>query len=238
MQNNKYFAAEAGIAIGPILFVVAILAVLVGALAAGSGGFSSSTADDSNRVNAGALIEQGTSIKNGIDRLLVNGYAVTDINLPTNYSTGSAAAALYSPTGGGLTQQSPPANVVPTTGVTSWRYTDNANLPSVGSSGANDFIVTIEVRSDAVCKAINSIIFGKTSTQATTVPGNVAAGVTLNDVGSCTDANVATTTAGCNLNANAFDISGVTGMAGRTQGCVTDGATTPKFYYYQLLTAG
>ena len=57
--------ANAGIAIGPILFVVAILAVLVGALAAGSGGFGSSTADDSNRINSSTLIEPGHEYQNG-----------------------------------------------------------------------------------------------------------------------------------------------------------------------------
>lgn len=48
-----------GIAIGPILFVIAILAVLVGAISSGSGGFGSDTSVERARANAAAIVAIG-----------------------------------------------------------------------------------------------------------------------------------------------------------------------------------
>ena len=226
---------NAGIAIGPILFVVAILAVLVGALAAGSGGFGSSTADDSNRINASTLVEQGTNIKTAVDRLMINGNAPADLYLSQLYTAATnSATALYSPSGGGLTPQSPPANVLATGAA--WTYVPPAagNLLGIGAANG-DFITAIEVKSDTICKAINGIIFGKTSTIAATTPTMTTAPVLNTITTAQTDINLASTTPA--IASNAFDNTGATGMEGRTQGCVKAGST-PKFYYFQLLTAG
>lgn len=234
---KKLPQSQPGLAIGPILFVIAILAVLVGALAANSGGFSTSTADESNRVNASAVIEQGISLKNGIDRLSVNGVALNAINLQPNYAAGTEDFALFASIGGGVMQFAPPANTTTTTGVSNWRFTEKANIPGLGNAGGNDFVAVIEIKNEAACKMVNAVLFGKDSSMAQTVPGNATA-VTMNDVGSCSNVNVQTTTAGCNLAANAFDISAITAVANRTQACVTDGASTPRYFYFQVLAAG
>lgn len=233
MISSRFTMAQPGIAIGPILFVVAILAVLVGALAAGSGGFGSSTANDANRVNGSTLIEQGTSIKTAADRLLVNGYLATDIYFSQTYTSGNAAAALFAPTGGGMTAQNPPANTI--AAGAAWSYV-LANLPSIGSTGANDLVTAIQVKTDSVCKAINSVIFGSTATQATAIPTTTHT-VTLNTMGStCSDTQIGTSTAGCNLSGNLMDLSDLTAtMAGRVQGCIKDSAGND--FYYQLLSA-
>lgn len=47
---------EDGIAIGPILFVVAILAILATAIAAGSSTFASNASQETNRTNSGSMI--------------------------------------------------------------------------------------------------------------------------------------------------------------------------------------
>ena len=229
-------APNAGIAIGPILFVVAILAVLVGALAAGSGGFGSSTADDSNRINSSTLIEQGTNIKTAVDRLMINGNAPADLYLSPLYSSGNAAVAVYSPSGGGLTPQSPPANVLAASA--GWSYVAPANGNLLGIGGANnDFLVAVEVKSDTICKSINGIIFGKTATVATTTP-TMTTGPTLTTIANtASDVNLASTSPA--ISSNAFNNVGATGMEGRTQGCVkATVSSVDHFYYFQLLTAG
>lgn len=236
MQYTHVSNWNRGIAIGPILFVVAILAVLVGALAAGSGGFGSSTADDTNRVNASVLIQQATSIKSAFDRVLVAGAAPAEIVISPTFTAGQEDNAIFSPTGGGLTAQNPPSNVVPTTGVTTWRFVPAANLPGIGSSGANDYALVVQVRSIAICRALNSIAFGRNAPQATTIPApGSALTFTLTDAGAATDVTGASTTP--NIAANTFNIATI-GVSGRSQGCVSDGASTPSYYYYQLLTAG
>ena len=45
-----------GIALGPILFIIAILAILAAAIAAGNGGFNANTTTDSAKISFG--IEQ------------------------------------------------------------------------------------------------------------------------------------------------------------------------------------
>ena len=50
MSQPQKFSPEAGIAIGPILFIVALLAVLAAAMSAGGGGFQTSGIED--RINA------------------------------------------------------------------------------------------------------------------------------------------------------------------------------------------
>src|ERR1043166_909263 len=71
IQNmNARFNKEAGIAIGPILFVVAILASLATAIAAGSSTFATNASQETNRTNAAAMISIGQNLKMGVDRIV------------------------------------------------------------------------------------------------------------------------------------------------------------------------
>lgn len=235
LKRGKFDNCQAGIAIAPILFVVAILAVLVGALAASSGGFSQSTSRDSNRIKASTVIEGGANLKAGFERLYGGAVDIEQIILSQQYSAANATLALYAPDGGGLGPQAPAPGATPASGITNWRFVQNANLLNIGLNGANDFAVVIGVANDEICRAVNEIIFGKDAAQAQTIPSASASGITLNDADSCTDTTVATTSAGCNVAANVFDLSAVTALSGRSQACVTDG--NGNDYYYQLLLA-
>ena len=226
--------ATAGIAIGPILFVVAILAVLVAALAAG-GGFGGSTQTERDRVKASVVIEQGANFKAGFERLYGGALDVNEMILSTAYTNAKKNAALYAAAGGGLTQQSPMEGTVPDTGVTNWRFVPGANLPGIGTNAENDFIVAIGIRSATICKAINGIVFGKTAPAATALPSASSAAIVLNDADPCTDTTIDTATSGCAVSANRFDISATAAANGYSQTCVDDGAG--NYYYYQLLLA-
>ena len=70
---TKRMGATAGIAIGPILFIIAILAILAAAIAAGSGSFTSGTTSESAKTKASALIQIGENLKVGMDRLIMEG---------------------------------------------------------------------------------------------------------------------------------------------------------------------
>ncbi len=54
---------QRGIAIGPILFVVALLAVLATAIAAGSGAFSGDTSAVKAKAQAAAILEYANEVK-------------------------------------------------------------------------------------------------------------------------------------------------------------------------------
>ena len=70
IHSPERFAADAGIAIGPILFIIAILGILAAAIAAGSGSFTSGTQNEGNSTKASALIQIGENLKVGMDRIL------------------------------------------------------------------------------------------------------------------------------------------------------------------------
>src|ERR1700743_2821598 len=86
----KRFSSDAGIAIGPILFIIAILAILAAAIAAGSGSFTAGTSSESNRTKASALIQIGENLKVGMDRMMMtngiawNGYTINASNTVAN----------------------------------------------------------------------------------------------------------------------------------------------------------
>ncbi len=96
---------DAGIAIGPILFIIAILAILAAAIAAGSGSFSAPTATEGAKTKASAVIQLGDTLKMGMDRLTMEngiswgGWTINTANTVNNND-------LFSPTGGGV---SPPS---------------------------------------------------------------------------------------------------------------------------------
>ena len=92
---------NAGIAIGPILFIIAILAILAAAIAAGSGSFTASTASEGNKTKAGGLIQIGENLKVGMDRIVMeNGLGWQQWNI--NATTAPQHNDLFSPTGGGI----------------------------------------------------------------------------------------------------------------------------------------
>jgi hypothetical protein len=61
-----------GIALGPILFMIAILAILAGAIAAGSGGFTANANKENAKITAATLIHLLNDYKTGFDMILAN----------------------------------------------------------------------------------------------------------------------------------------------------------------------
>ena len=72
-QEMSRLDPNAGIAIGPILFIIAILAILAAAIAAGSGSFTAGTTTESSKTQASALIQIGENLKIGTDRIVMEG---------------------------------------------------------------------------------------------------------------------------------------------------------------------
>ncbi len=91
---------DRGIAIGPILFVVALLAVLAAAIAAGSGAFSSNTSTERARAMAQALISQGQEMKLATELVMGNGCNDTQVSFQHTGPTGSSFNNLTSPADG------------------------------------------------------------------------------------------------------------------------------------------
>ncbi|HVY12992.1 MAG TPA: hypothetical protein VHB73_05445 [Alphaproteobacteria bacterium] len=127
MQSRIH--AQAGIAIGPILFIIAILAILATAIAAGSSTFATNSSQETNRTNAAAMIQIGQNLKMGVDRIYSLGTALASVDI--NASNTSTNNALFAPTGGGLVPPAVSLSNDPTSDT--WIYTWGA-IPNLGSS--------------------------------------------------------------------------------------------------------
>ncbi len=141
-------SSRSGVAIGPILFIVAILAVLATAIAAGSSTFSTNSSQETNRTNAAALIQIGQNLKMGVDRIITLGTAVE--NVVINSANTVNSADLFSPTGGGLI---PPATTLSSDGSQSWIYSW-ADITGLGTSSL-ERIALLRVTL-GVCNQINT----------------------------------------------------------------------------------
>ncbi len=153
-------APTAGIAIGPILFIIAVLGILAAAIAAGSGSFTMGTAGESNRAKASALIDIGQNLKIGMDRITANGIAFADVVIDPAQT--DASEDLFSPSGGGITAPSTTMGDDPLTDV--WMY-PLIRIKGVGTA-AGQRVATLKV-SVGVCDEINLKTIGLAAGTAT-----------------------------------------------------------------------
>lgn len=92
--------AEAGIALGPILLVIALLAILATAIAAGGSNFTAGAAQEGNRTNSSAIIQMGLNLKSAADRIVGQGTAIANVDVNASNTTGEMS--LFSMEGGGM----------------------------------------------------------------------------------------------------------------------------------------
>lgn len=206
-------AGDAGIAIGPILFIIAVLGILAAAIAAGSGSFTTSTTSESNRARASALIDMGQNLKVGFDRIVGNGVDFDDVVInPDNTST---ANDLFSPLGGGIGAPSVTMGATPGTDI--WHYPLIA-IPKLGTaSGSRVGVLRV---TDGVCDEINA------RTNALTAGYAHGAAIDLGDFGGDQDTLVSP---GNNWPAS---------LQGRPTGCVENlnsDTISAGFYFYQVM---
>ena len=162
----RRLSPDAGIAIGPILFIIAILAILAAAIAAGSGSFTAGTASESNRTKSSALVEIGDNLKIGMDNITMsNGVSPTSVIIDPAATT--ATIDLFSPTGGGIAPPSTSMANIPGTDI--WHYLVG---PIAGlGTGAGNVIAVLSV-APGVCAEVNNRTTGVALTPAAADLGN------------------------------------------------------------------
>ena len=115
MRNTQ----QRGIAIGPILAVVAILAVLASAIAAGSGAFNGDTSAVKAKAQATAILEYAEEVKFAVDRVLGKGCTDTEISFENPIVSGytnpnspsDKSCHVFDVNGGGIVWKNPPDNI-------------------------------------------------------------------------------------------------------------------------------
>ncbi len=145
---------QRGIAIAPILFVVAILAVLAMAIAAGSGAFNGDTSAVKAKAQATAILEYANEVKFAIDRLLAKGCKDTEISFENPFVSGytnpnapsDKSCHVFDVDGGGIVWKDPPKEVVYDTNYGKWQFkTGTTNYVSFRELGTeqHDLFLTI-----------------------------------------------------------------------------------------------
>jgi len=150
MTKPARLPPDAGIAIGPILFIIAILGILAAAVAAGSGSFTSSTTNEASSTKASAIIDIGNNLKTGFDRVTIGENGVVFANVVISVDHTDATTDLFSPTGGGVGV--PSVSLANTPGTDAWHYPLIA-LPGIGTASGSR-IALLQI-SSAVCDQIN-----------------------------------------------------------------------------------
>ena len=113
--NSMRQTHQRGIVIGPILFIVAILAVLAAAIAAGSGSFNGDISAVSAKAQASAILEYADSVKMGVDRVIAKGCTDTQISfenpIVSGYTNANApsdkSCHVFDQNGGGIVWKTP-----------------------------------------------------------------------------------------------------------------------------------
>jgi hypothetical protein len=214
LRQTPRLSQDAGIAIGPILFVVAILGVLAAAIAAGSGSFTGSSSAESARTKAAALIQIGQNLKVGMDRLQGLGYSASDVIISPTAT--SADTDLFSPSGGGVT--APSVTMANTPASDLWHY-PYISITNMGTA-TSERLATVRVALD-VCNQINQ--------RANAITGDAAS-----VVGLAADVGDLTSTADPAAGFTAWPGS----LAGKSIGCLknTDASATNTYWFYQILS--
>ena len=177
MRNNN----QRGIVIGPILFIVAILAVLASAIAAGAGAFNGDISAVKAKAQASAILEYAESVKMGVDRVLGKGCTDTQVSfenpIVSGYENPNApsdkSCHVFDQNGGGIVWKNAPEEVYFDNGYGQWKIvTGTANsfrylgtqehdlfLVLGGTiSHANSGVVAKGKNLLSVCKEINKML--------------------------------------------------------------------------------
>ncbi len=174
---SSRFMCSAGIAIGPILFIIAVFAILAAAIAASSSSFTSGTSTESGKAMATAILQQADLIRGAAQIVTAeNGCADTQIsfsnpiltaanggtdafanpNAPTNHS-----CDIFNAAGGRLNYQTPPVagygdTYAPLAQYT-WNLTGNVRVFGIGS-GLPALILALNHINNTTCMAINTVL--------------------------------------------------------------------------------
>jgi hypothetical protein len=253
------FAPDAGIAIGPILFIIAILGILAAAIAAGSGSFTVKTSKESDATKASALIDLGSTSKLGMDRLMAAGYDFSTIYIDIAKTT--ETNSVFSPTGGGVGVPSTAMASCPTfsaalptcalrTTADGWNFPKSTgDIMLLGTtSGTNISVIQLMMIpvTQGTCDAINqqaNALVGSTQASgvifAATDTGNIAS--TAAGAITAWDADLKSKYVGCINSSSDSTTPGAATDGGAASGGVGAGVAEPDgtgvkiYYFFQVI---
>ena len=204
---RKEKSLQNGFIAGPILFGIALIAIVVTFLAfANRSTPASNTSSQQNKMNASVLLKQGSDLSEGFNRIMADGVPAGTVTFDRNVDTG-----LFDPTKGYANTQAVPKKICADETGCAWAMGRAAVVTEV-STPAADTIVGVDNIVLATCQTINNLLYNDLSSAIppTNAITNVLALGTGGDMG-------------------------LTGSAiGRQEGCVVNGG---KYMYYKVVVA-
>lgn len=164
LQHSDMTNLQRGIAIAPILFVVALLAVLASAIAAGSGAFNGDTSAVKVKAQATAILEYANEVKFAVDRVIAKGCKDTEISFENPIVSGYAnpnapsdkSCHVFDVNGGGIFYKG-----YSFFGYNGARFNtcSDVNCALAGTGGLDcDLYLRFEGVDSAVCQAANDML--------------------------------------------------------------------------------
>ncbi|QQR68709.1 MAG: hypothetical protein IPI58_07660 [Alphaproteobacteria bacterium] len=156
-------ASESGIAIGPILWVVAILAVLAAAIAAGSGVFNGDISAVKAKAQASAILEQANLLTIAVQRVVGHGCTDTQISfenpMVSGYVNSNApsdkSCHVFDVNGGGINFPTITASTSDTTDGGKFVFEGSATFHGLGEL-IPDLVGYLPIDSLDLCKQLNT----------------------------------------------------------------------------------
>ena len=180
-KTHRRTAHEAGIAIGPILFIIALLAILATAIATGSGTFAGSYDQEQARTAASEITHFAYTVKQAIDRVRM-GQGCTDYQvsfenpIDSNYVNSSAPSDhhchIFDMAGAGMTWKLPPTDFLDTsfsaqTDYGKYLYTTGTCIDGIGTAVSSchtdgldnsQLFIFLPYVKQTICQQLNTIL--------------------------------------------------------------------------------
>jgi hypothetical protein len=185
-MKQRIFHHQQGIALGPLLFIIAILAIIAAAIAAGAGGFNTNTNNDSAKVMAQAVIDYVGQVKNGLDLVLANNQCNTTVGTEQlSFSNPIATAAngnvdpyinanapanascnIFDQRGGGIIAKAVPQGMQISSSYPTYLFSGCNEMANSGPTNEPITVLLLGL-SNTQCSAINSILTGSSAISST-----------------------------------------------------------------------
>jgi len=232
-ENFHWMSAHArmltGFVIGPILLAVIIGAVLVGSFALTQTSTPTTSLNETNRLVASTVIQQGATLRTAVERMLANGAASAEITFEVSGVIPATSLFNSGATGGGVANPTAPPNsfsLSSTQNAQKWHFSRNVIIPGVGTATA-ELVALLPDLKLGVCRYINNILYNA----AVDNPAVNPYATTGTAVGSFQD----TTAVTANTVATAVDLSAVSVLSTRQQGCIATADNPSRYVFYRVL---
>jgi hypothetical protein len=154
---------EAGIALAPILFLLAIIAIIAAVASSSVGGFSANTTTEGGKITASAIIRVGEDLQNAVRRVSSHGCTDTQINfnnpVVSGYTNPNAptdgSCDVFGPNGGAMTFPMVTASVLEQTDAARFFIQGFDTFLGQGTGSNGILAAFLPVDSQSLCQQIN-----------------------------------------------------------------------------------